>query len=157
MSLRGCFQQRLREAVQPLVTTEWGVFSDPPTVARPNRAQKANAQLFTYGSSKAAFLHNETCVREAGEPVRQICEVGFNAGHTSLLWLEAVPTARVTAFDMGDMAYAAKQAALLKRAYGNRFEVVWGSSLETVPAHAQGFAELATWSSLTVVNQRSYA
>ena len=114
----------------------WGVFSEPPKVARPNRAQKANAQLFTYGSSKAAFLHNETCVREAGEPVRQICEVGFNAGHTSLLWLEAVPTARVTAFDMGDMAYAAKQAALLKRAYGNRFEVVWGSSLETVPAHA---------------------
>ena len=34
---------------------------------------------------------------------------------------------------MGDMAYAAKQAALLKRAYGNRFEVVWGSSLETMP------------------------
>ena len=91
----------------------WGVFSDPPKVARPNRAQRANAQLFTYGSSKAAFLHNETCAREGGEPVRQICEVGFNAGHTSLLWLEAVPTARVTAFDMGDMAYAAKQAALL--------------------------------------------
>ena len=114
----------------------WGVFSEPPKVARPNRAQKANVQLFTYGSSKAAFLHNETCAHGVGEPVHQICEVGFNAGHTSLLWLEAMPTARVTAFDMGDMAYAAKQAALLKRAYGNRFEVVWGSSSETVPAHA---------------------
>ena len=59
----------------------WGVFSEPPKVARPNRAQKANVQLFTYGSSKAAFLHNETCAHGVGEPVHQICEVGFNAGN----------------------------------------------------------------------------
>ena len=47
----------------------WGVFSEPPKVARPSRAQKANARLFAYGSSKAAFLHNETCAREVSGPV----------------------------------------------------------------------------------------
>lgn len=55
--------------------------------------------------------------------------------HTALLWLELAPGVRVTSFDLGDMPYAGKQGALLARAYGSRFRVFWGSSLQTVPAY----------------------
>ena len=116
---------------------QYGVFSSPPTPTNRSSAfLRMQAKHYTYGPTKATFLYNETCRHfVSGGGKQQLCEIGFNAGHTSLIWLEAAPSARVIAFDLGDLAYARKQAALMSRAYGERFQVVWGSSLETVPAH----------------------
>jgi len=93
-----------------------------------------------YGDAKAHFLFNKTCEHIAAHGTSKtppwLCEVGFNAGHTALLWLELAPSSRVVSFDLGDLQWSRKQAALLTRAYGaDRFEIVWGSSLETAPAY----------------------
>ena len=65
-------------------------------------------------------------------------QIGFLAGHTALLFLEAAPAAHVLSFDLGEWPWAKKQAALLTRAYGvARFKAVFGSSEETLPSYAR--------------------
>ena len=45
------------------------------------------------------------------ESVHTICETGFNAGHSSLIWLLANPTAKVYSFDLGEHDYSRPAAA----------------------------------------------
>ena len=83
---------------------------------------------------KTRFLHRQLCQR--ARPIARICEVGFMAGHTSLLFLESVPGVQVVSFDLGDNQWTAVAASLLHDAYGfDRFEIVIGSSLQTVPRY----------------------
>lgn len=110
----------------------WGVFSKP-------KSNAPSARRMRYGSTKSSFMFNKTCTHARASPggLAQVCEIGFNAGHTALLFLEAAPTAHVVSFDLGDMPWAKKQAALLTRAYGAaRFKAVFGSSDVTVPPYA---------------------
>jgi hypothetical protein len=46
--------------------------------------------------------------------VKTICEVGFNAGHSALLWLHANPKAEVIMFDIFTHNYSAKGEAFLR-------------------------------------------
>lgn len=84
----------------------FGVFSEP-LKSSPGWISK-----YKYGSTKSSFIFNETCAHAHASPCEllQICEIGFNAGHTALLFLEAAPAARVLSFDLGDMPWAKKQA-----------------------------------------------
>jgi len=66
-----------------------------------------------------------------------LCEVGFMAGNTALLWLEVAPDATVISFDLGDMPWARSQADALNAAYGPRFRIVYGSSSDTIPEFAR--------------------
>ena len=111
-----------------------GVFSEPLA------STPQGFQAYKYGSTKTRFMFNETCAhaRATSRTLSQVCEIGFNAGHTALLFLEAAPAAHVLSFDLGEWPWAKKQAALLTRAYGvARFKAVFGSSEETVPAYAR--------------------
>ena len=119
----------------------FGVFSEP-LKSSPGWISK-----YKYGSTKSSFIFNETCAHAHASPgeLLQICEIGFNAGHTALLFLEAAPAARVLSFDLGDMPWAKKQAALLSRAYGAaRFQAVFGSSDETVPSYSSRLPKKAS-------------
>ena len=114
----------------------WGVFSEP---RRSDYKIDKKAATRNYGSAKSSFMFNQTCAHARASPggLAQICEIGFNAGHTALLFLETAPTARVVSFDLGEYPWANKQAALLTRAYGAaRFQAVFGSSDATVPPYA---------------------
>jgi hypothetical protein len=67
------------------------------------------------------------------ESVHTICETGFNAGHSSLIWLLANPTAKVYSFDLGQYAYTTASAAFLKSKFPDRFTLTVGNSVETLP------------------------
>lgn len=68
----------------------------------------------------------------AGDPrVKTICEVGFNSGHASLLWLLR-SEADVYSFDIGAHQYSRPAASWLQSAFPNRLLVSWGDSLQTV-------------------------
>ncbi|GMI44597.1 hypothetical protein TrCOL_g6457 [Triparma columacea] len=67
------------------------------------------------------------------EEVYTVCEVGFNAGHSALLWL-ASGVRRVLSFELGQYPYSAKAISWLSKRYSGRFQVVMGDSLESVPA-----------------------
>ena len=87
-----------------------------------------------YGGTKVAFMHEEAC---AMRDVRTACETGFCAGLSALLLLEALPSATVLSFDLGDLPWARPADALLRERYGpERFPgVVFGDAAETIGPH----------------------
>lgn len=88
-----------------------------------------------YNGTKTSFMFRHTCKRAS--TVRSICEVGFNAGHSAMLMLEAAPAARLVSFDVADSSkpWVARQASRLKQAYGDRFALIVGDSRKTLPAY----------------------
>jgi hypothetical protein len=70
----------------------------------------------------------------ASQPwVRQICEVGFNAGHSAFYWLAANNRTRLLSFDLGIHPYSKKMADFLSDLFPDRLRIVWGDSTQTVP------------------------
>ena len=95
--------------------------------------------------------------RVAASPaVRHICEVGFNAGHSTALWLSANPTATVDTFDLFNphlTGFMRPNLLLLQRLFPGRLTAHVGDSLRTIPA-----ANLSTPCDLVHVDGRhSYA
>ena len=64
--------------------------------------------------------------------VRQICEIGFNAGHSALYWLTSSNRTKLLSFDLGAHSYTKIMADYMASAYPGRFQVVWGDSTKTV-------------------------
>jgi hypothetical protein len=67
--------------------------------------------------------------------VSTICETGFNAGHSALLFLQANPKARLISFDLGKFPVTNVTQAWMKEKFSNRFEFVHGDSVHTVPQY----------------------
>ena len=65
----------------------------------------------------------------------QCAELGFNAGHSSILFLEALPNATVYSFDLGNHMWAVNNSKFLKKIYKDRFHYVKGDSLVTIPKY----------------------
>lgn len=98
---------------------------------------KGHGSFGIFGEStldKVRLFRSTVC--EAGHKARTICELGFNAGHSALMFLLLAPKARVLSFDLGDIPWARWSAALLNATHGHRFTYIMGSSLATVPAYA---------------------
>mmetsp|Transcript_5926 Transcript_5926/g.9963 ORF Transcript_5926/g.9963 Transcript_5926/m.9963 type:complete len:386 (-) Transcript_5926:163-1320(-) len=62
-----------------------------------------------------------------------VCEVGFNTGASSLLWLTA-GAPRVISFDLGEHGYSGVAASWLHKRFPGRFHLSMGDSLASVPA-----------------------
>lgn len=104
---------------------------------RGNQWGIANKNRLFYGDSKVKFIFNQLMFaqREGRLPEKPVvCEVGFNAGHSAMLFLDALPNAILHEWDLGDMDYTAKNAALFSRIYARRFHYHRGDSAKTVPA-----------------------
>jgi hypothetical protein len=53
-----------------------------------------------------------------GSPgITNVCEVGFNAGHSALAWLSAVPGIKVLSFDLGAHQYVRPAYEVIDRMY----------------------------------------
>jgi hypothetical protein len=88
----------------------------------------------------------------ASPAVRHICEVGFNAGHSTALWLSANPTATVDTFDLFNAhltGFMQPNLLLLQQRFPGRLTAHVGDSLRTIPA-----ANLATPCDLVHVDGR---
>lgn len=68
--------------------------------------------------------------------VHNICETGFNLGHSSFNYLTANRHAIVHSFDLGIHQYAHKMATFMSRRFPNRFFVHFGDSTRKVPEFA---------------------
>lgn len=79
---------------------------------------------------RASFLN-----RAASAPggVKTYCEVGFGAGHSTLLMLNGLPEVRVHVFDKGTARYAIPAHDYLDDRYPERFYMYLGDSQHTVP------------------------
>ena len=65
--------------------------------------------------------------------VKTVCETGFNAGHSVLIWLLANPDAKVYSFDLGHYPCSRPMAKYLRKRYPDRFTITFGDSTETLP------------------------
>ncbi|CAD7932613.1 unnamed protein product [Amoebophrya sp. A25] len=64
--------------------------------------------------------------------VKNICEIGFNAGHSTSIFLNANPNARVWSFDLGQFDYTIRQGDLARELFPDRFHLTLGPSQESV-------------------------
>ncbi len=69
--------------------------------------------------------------------ITNICEVGFNAGHSALAFLVGVPNSRVVSFDLGAHLYVTTAFDVLNDMFPGRLQLVLGDSEETIPAFIQ--------------------
>lgn len=62
-----------------------------------------------------------------------IAEIGFNAGHSSLLYLLANSKSKLTIFDICEHSYTMPCFQYLQEKFPNRLQIFPGDSTETVP------------------------
>ena len=65
-----------------------------------------------------------------------VCETGYNAGHSAAFFLEIHPFIRYYGWDLGTEFSSAKPVAeMMKKKFGDRFHTIWGDSKVTVPSY----------------------
>lgn len=79
-----------------------GLYTDlDALVAASSRGKDSSATMYRLGSIGAHRHQIDFYYRAATNPaVRVICEVGFNAGHSTAVWLAANPIATIHSFDL---------------------------------------------------------
>lgn len=128
----------------------FGIFADGGAINRNAdgsektvRGRIVKPNYLNYSHFKTRFIFDHTChtfKRASHGTQRQlspgVCEIGFNAGLSAMLLLEATPpNVRITSFDVNAFIWTTAASKLVSRAYGSRFEVVWGDSRLTLPKH----------------------
>lgn len=90
------------------------------------------------GTNLVEFVEEMAIAAAECEPgsCSRVCEIGFNAGVSSLAWLCAAPHAQVHAFDIGEHPYSQPAATLIESAWPGRHTVTWGRSTATLPSLA---------------------
>ena len=61
-----------------------------------------------------------------------IVEIGFNGGHSTLLYLIANQSSKIQLFDLGEHSYSKKCFEYLNKEFPNRLSIIWGDSTKTV-------------------------
>ena len=64
-----------------------------------------------------------------------ICEIGFNAGHSAIMWLHDT-SARLVEFDLQTLPYSEASRILVESAFPGRVHFHVGKSRQTVPLYA---------------------
>jgi predicted O-methyltransferase YrrM len=94
-----------------------------------------SAGLFPSGN-RASHVQAVEYLRLARQPwIKTVCEVGFNWGGSSLLWLWTKPDLKVLAFDLMDKSYSWDALRWLQSTFPNRIEVIPGDSNRTLSNH----------------------
>ena len=65
--------------------------------------------------------------------VKTVCETGFNAGHSTLIWLLANPQAHVYSFDINLHSLTQPMAEYIQERVPWRHHITYGDSVETLP------------------------
>ena len=67
--------------------------------------------------------------------IKNIFEIGFNAGHSADLFLKSNSECNVLSFDIGDHDYVKVAKEYIDKAYPNRHTLVLGDSTRTIPLY----------------------
>lgn len=83
------------------------------------------------------FEHKRQNIFNLAKKHNRILEIGFNAGHSSLLMLLANPKCSIVAFDLGEHPYTKHCFKYLSDTFGsNRINIIYGDSTQTVLEYA---------------------
>jgi len=68
--------------------------------------------------------------------ISHICEIGFNAGHSAILFLNSDKTNKLTSFDSGTLPWSPISSNFISFLFPNRFSYITGNSVESVAEFA---------------------
>ena len=71
-----------------------------------------------------------------------ILEVGFNAGHSTLIYLIANDTSTIQLFDLNDHKYTEKCFEILNNHFPGRLSIVYGDSTKTIKTFKNGLFDM---------------
>jgi len=83
----------------------------------------------------STFLNKRLNLFNYSQKAQSIMEIGFNAGHSSLLYMLSNPTSTLQLFDMGAHSYTRSCFDYLSSQFPNRMKIEYGDSCQTVPAY----------------------
>jgi predicted O-methyltransferase YrrM len=86
-----------------------------------------------YCSSSEQKFFRDLVMNTSG--IRNILEVGFNAGHSAHAMLSARQDVQVTSFDLGAHSYTAAAGECISRMFPGRHRLVIGDSRETLSSY----------------------
>ncbi len=93
-----------------------------------------NGSIIVEGYSQQNVKQVETLSKLASLPeVSRIMEIGFNAGHSAEVFLQANPRAIVTSFDIGFHKYIQVGKEYIDNTYPDRHTLILGDSSLTIP------------------------
>lgn len=73
---------------------------------------------------------------QGGRQVQTVCEVGFNAGHSAIVWLHGLDT-KLKSFDLFKLPYSNASRTYISEQYADRVEFFHGPSQLTVPNYTR--------------------
>ena len=76
-----------------------------------------------------------TALLQKNSHIQNIAEIGFNAGHSSDLFLKTLPSVKVLSFDIMEHGYARVGKEYVDLQYPSRHHLIEGNSLVTVPSY----------------------
>lgn len=111
------------------------LFDDLDDVVTKVANTSQTAKLLRTGSIGTSRTQVDYYVRllAATPTIQTICEVGFNVGHSTALWLVTNPMVQVHTFDLFSRKESLASEALLKQRFPNRLHTYAGNSLHMVP------------------------
>jgi glycosyltransferase involved in cell wall biosynthesis len=99
-------------------------------------ACEGNVFWFQYNHNETeVFLNKRLNLFNYSQKAHSIMEIGFNAGHSSLLYLLSNPTSKIQLFDLGEHRYTRACFEYLSTQFPNRLTIEFGDSRQTVPAY----------------------
>ena len=81
------------------------------------------------------FLNKRLNLFNYSQKAQSIMEIGFNAGHSSLLFMLSNPTSTLQLFDLGVHSYTRPCFEYLSSQFPNRMKIEYGDSCQTVPTY----------------------
>ncbi|WPT12569.1 Glucoside xylosyltransferase 2 [Picochlorum sp. SENEW3] len=64
-----------------------------------------------------------------------VCEIGFNAGHSAVMFLSAGKNIRLTSFDMGKLPWSSDMVERIHQLFPGQFTYIKGNSREIIPQY----------------------
>ena len=64
--------------------------------------------------------------------IKNVMEIGFNSGFSTLLMVISNPTAKISCFDLGEHKYTLHCFNILKDVFGDRLDIIIGDSTKTL-------------------------
>lgn len=71
--------------------------------------------------------------------IKNVMEIGFNAGFSTLLMLISNPNINITCFDLGEHSYTLPCYYKIKETFGDRINIIIGDSIKTLPDHSNKY------------------
>jgi predicted O-methyltransferase YrrM len=141
LSGRDEFRQKVRRAIgKPIIKASLlsnVIRGRDDILADMNESYSPREILKLEGFMRETQAQSLRSLLECSPKVKNIAEIGFNAGHSSFLFLSTRSDIQVTSFDIAEHPYVDKAEQLIADRFPNRHELIRGDSKQTVPAFSE--------------------